>query len=535
MQNLFRMLSLFGLTSFCFGTEELQSLSLEEKVGQLLMVHVCAEEANEDAKTLIQNIKVGGIIYYNWANGLTSPEQVQTLSKGLQQLAKENPNPIPLLIAADQEGGVVARLNQGFTHFPGNRALGEVGDPKLAESAAFAMGQELRAVGINMNLAPVVDVNSNPRNPVIGVRSFGDQAELVSALAKGALNGYKEAEIITTLKHFPGHGDTVADSHENLPLVRKSKKELEQMELLPFAKLASFADAIMTAHILVPSFDEENCSTLSEKTLNYLKETIGFQGVIVADSLVMAGVLDKCHTVEEAAIQALKAGCHLLILGGKLLVGERAGFELTVADIRKVREAIVHAVQSGRISEARVDQAVQKILDLKKKYIISNDDALSLQEKINTEAHRALAHEIASLALISVKKAEIPNFHEKKISFFAPQILQDSINQTSFFKIGKTTHAYFFSSLSPSMKEVREAIQQANTADILFVCSYNAWKNPSQVTFIQSLIDTGKPVFLFVMRDPLDASLFSGAQCIFNTFSPTIPSLQAICNQLEQK
>ena len=399
MVNLLRNVALCCLSFSCFAVEQLPSMSLEEKVGQLLMVHFCGDTANDDAKILIQDIKVGGIIYYNWSNGLYSPEQVQALSIGLQKLTKENRPSIPLLIAADQEGGRVARLNQGFTHFPGNRAIGEAEDPQLAEEVAFAMGGELRAVGINMNLAPVVDVNTNPRNPVIGVRSFGDKPELVSSLAKGALHGYKQAGIITTLKHFPGHGDTETDSHENLPIVRKSKKELEQVELFPFAKLASSADAIMTAHVLVPALDPEHCATLSEKTLSYLRDTIGFQGVIVADSLVMEGVLNKCGTVEEVAIQALKAGCDLLILGGKLLVGKRAGFELRVADIRRIHGAIVHAVQSGRVSETRVDEAVQKILDLKKKAIVLDEKTMDLCNIVNTEAHRAIAQKITSLVL----------------------------------------------------------------------------------------------------------------------------------------
>ena len=508
---LLRNIALCCFSFSCFAADKLSSMSLEEKVGQLLMVHFCGETVNDDAKVLIQDTKVGGIIYYNWSNGLHSPEQVQTLSRGLQKVAKENRHGIPLLIAADQEGGLVARLNEGFTHFPGNRALGEAGDPQLAEQAAFAMGEELRAVGINMNLAPVVDVNSNPRNPVIGVRSFGDRPEMVASLAKGALHGYRQAGIITTLKHFPGHGDTAADSHENLPIVRKSKKELEQEELFPFAKLASSADAIMTAHILVPAFDSEQCSTLSEKTLSYLRDTIGFQGVIVADSLVMEGVLNKCLSVEEAAIQALKAGCDLLILGGKLLVGERAGFELKAADIRRIHGAIVNAVQSGRVSETRVNEAVQKILDLKKKAIVLDEKTRDLCDDVNTEAHRAIAQKIASLALKPMKKFEALAFHEKKISLFAPQVLQSTIAQTSCTKIGKTTDSYFFNSLSPSSIEKNEAIRKADAADVLFVCSYNAWRNPSQIDFIQSLIDTGKPVFLFVMRDPLDASLSKSA------------------------
>lgn len=164
------MMRVFWILVFLYSMPSFGSLKLEEKVGQLLMVHFHGEVANEEARILIQETGVGGIIYYNWSNGLSSPEQVRALSEDLQKMI---PGKIPLLIATDQEGGVVARLAKGFTLFPGNRALGETGDSGLAKSAALAMGQELQAVGINMNLAPIVDINSNPRNPVIGIRSFG--------------------------------------------------------------------------------------------------------------------------------------------------------------------------------------------------------------------------------------------------------------------------------------------------------------------------------------------------------------------------
>jgi len=352
-------------SSGCFGT--MSNMSLEDKAGQVLMVHFRGEIANEDARVLVQEVKVGGFVYYNWANGLHSPEQVRTLTSSLQELAEINCIPIPLFIALDQEGGRVAQLRCGFTQFPGNQALGEMEDLNLAEAQAFVTGQELRAVGVNMNLAPVVDVNCNPRNPVIGSRSFGADPNRVAAFGEKALAGYKSSGIIATLKHFPGHGDVEVDSHEDLPVVPKSIEILEQVELLPFIKLAPFADAIMTAHLLVPALDADRCSTISKKTLDYLKETIGFQGLIISDSLVMGGVLKQCLTVDEAAIEALNAGCDLLILGGKLIAGERAGFELTTADMQRIHRSIVKAVKEGRLSQSRLDQAVEKNLSLKKR------------------------------------------------------------------------------------------------------------------------------------------------------------------------
>jgi beta-N-acetylhexosaminidase len=347
-------------------------LTLEEKVGQILMAHFYGEEANDEAKVLVQEVKVGGIIYYNWANSLHSPQQVQALSRGLQELVKGNTHAIPLFIAADQEGGRVARLREGFTDFPGNGTIGITGNFALAEEVAYAMGRELLAVGVNMNLSPVVDVNSNPKNPVIGDRSFGADPLVVTAFGEKALRGFQRANVIPVLKHFPGYGDVTVDPHEDLPKNPKSFSDLERVELFPFAKLSPIADAVMTAHLLVPAIDPEHCSTLSEITLKYLRETLGFQGVIISDSLVMEGVLKNGRTVEEAAICALIAGCDHLILGGKLLSGEKAGLELKTSDVKRVHAAIVDAVLQGRIPEEKIDRAVDRLLKLKRKYLKGN-------------------------------------------------------------------------------------------------------------------------------------------------------------------
>ncbi|MGZ6298787.1 MAG: beta-N-acetylhexosaminidase, partial [Parachlamydiaceae bacterium] len=307
------------IVSLClFKVNAFTSESLENKVGQLLIVHFQGEIANEEAQRLIQESKVGGFIYYGWANGLHSKEQVRYLSDSLQELAAKNGLP-PLLIVIDQEGGRVARLRSGFTMVPSNRVLGQTKNPQLAEEMAYTIGRELKAVGINMNLAPVVDVDSNELNPVIGDRSFSRDPHSVANFGQKALDGYKRSGTIACLKHFPGHGDVTVDSHYGLPLLDKPLEALKQVELVPFAKLVRYADVVMTGHLLVPAFDAENCTTLSKKTLDYLRCTLGFSGAIMTDSLVMAGVLKQCQTVDEAAIQALNAGCDLLLLGGQLL------------------------------------------------------------------------------------------------------------------------------------------------------------------------------------------------------------------------
>jgi beta-N-acetylhexosaminidase len=510
------------IAASCFGYSK-KEMNLEEKVGQLFVVVFRGEEVNDNAKALIHEMHVGGFIYYNWANGLTSPAQVKSLSEGLQKLAQETRLSIPLLITADQEGGIVARLTQGFTVFPGNKALGMTGDTELAKESAFAMGEELRAVGVNFNLSPVVDVNSNPRNPVIGIRSFSDSPDTVVAFGKKTLEGYSESGTIACLKHFPGHGDVEVDSHHDLPIINKSIEELRRVELKPFAELASVADTIMTAHILVPALDPDSCSTLSKKTLDFLRKDLGFQGVIIADSLVMQGVLKKCGSVDEAAIQALNAGCDILLFGGRLLV-DNTNTELTVSDFRRIHHALVEAVKSGRVSEERLNQAVEKVIQLKNKYFLH----APADRVVKAAEHEALSKKIAALSLKIIKNEPV-SLRDKKVAVFAPQAIRDSIQKTS---LGKETSFFFFKALNPSEADAAAIKENSLAADVIVFCSYNSWKNAAQAAVIHSLIETGKPAILFAVRDPQDAMLYPKASVVMTTFSPTAPSIQAACDQL---
>lgn len=295
---------------------KLEELSLEEKVGQLLMVCFKGQTA-ENAQLLIENLNIGAIIYYQWSNDLESlsPAEVHALSQALQDTSK-----IPLLIAVDQEGGAVTRLKRGFTVFPGNGELGAIGNPELVRHSCFTRGQELRSVGVNLNLAPVLDVNNNPKNPVIGPRSFGDDPLTVSELGAAAIQGYQQAGLLCTAKHWPGHGNTEKDSHLELPVIFSPLEELQRCELLPFRKVADCVDVIMTAHLMVPAIDPSTCITLSARAISLLRSH--FSGVILSDSLTMSGVLGQ-SAIEEVAIQALIAGHDMLCLGGQLLREEK--------------------------------------------------------------------------------------------------------------------------------------------------------------------------------------------------------------------
>jgi beta-N-acetylhexosaminidase len=509
----------------CYGIS-FQELTLEEKVGQLLMVHFNGEVANSDAEFLIQQLHVGGMIYYNWANGLHSPEQVSYLSSSLQALAQQNRLPIPLLIAIDQEGGLVARLQEGFTIFPGNKAVGMTQNLVLAEQSAYAIGEELRAVGINMNLAPVVDINTQPRNPVIGIRSFGESAAIVIPFAKAALRGYHQAGMITTLKHFPGHGDVEVDSHEDLPILKKTQEQLKKEEWLPFAALAQEADSIMTAHIMVPALDTIHCATLSKKILQLLHDEIGFNGVVIADSLVMEGIVKNVSSIDEAAIGALEAGCDLLMLGGKQLIGHHA--ELTVADVRRIHRSIVTAVQEGRLSEERLNQAVQRILDLKQRYQLG---FYCVKPFIPIKEHQTLADTIARNALQVVDRQPL-FLKQSKIALFAPINMQETIQHSALLTLGKELQSFFFKDLNPIIDEQKMIITTAKEADVIIFCSYNAWRYKEQATVIEELLKQAKPFVLICLRDPLDATLFPKVHRTMITFSPTLPALKAVYERL---
>lgn len=370
-------------------------LTIEEKVGQLIVAHFNGDIANENAYRLIHEAHVGGIIYYKWANALKSPQQVQELSNGLQKLAFSKVNAIPLFIAVDQEGGVVNRLTEGFTVFPGNYALGKTRDPLLAYESACAMSQEMRAVGINVNFAPVVDVAQS--NSILGLRCFSNTPEDIVAFGKATLEGFKKSGIISSLKHFPGLGNALIDPHQGLPVLNKSFEDLEKWELVPFDQLKDQAEMIMTAHLLIPELDTLHCATLSKTILDTLRYRIGFKGIIISDSLIMQGVLDNGGGVEETAAQAFLAGCDLLLLGGRQLFQHQNGLELTVDDVLRIHRYLVDLVKTGVISEERINESLERILYLKKSYGLfeqsfpnENDIVTSVQ----TDKNRALAHEI---------------------------------------------------------------------------------------------------------------------------------------------
>src|SRR5947199_3485537 len=233
------------------------NMSLQEQIGQLLVVGFSGITPNQEIIDLIQRYHVGGIILFS--RNIQNAQQVFALTQSLQNIAQAAGHRQPLLIAIDQENGIVSRLGEGATIFPGNMALGAIGSEQITHDVAMATGRELKVLGINMNLAPVVDVNNNPANPVIGVRSFGEDPSLVARLGTAMVKGYRAAGILSCLKHFPGHGDTTTDSHLALPVIPYTLQRLEALELVPFRSgMKAGAESVMIAHVAFPALAEQN-------------------------------------------------------------------------------------------------------------------------------------------------------------------------------------------------------------------------------------------------------------------------------------
>ncbi len=323
--------------------KKIERENLQKTVGKMLMPHFYGELANEESRYLLQEVTVGGIILYNWSNGLHSKKQVMELTRSLKEQSPD------LLIAIDQEGGRVQRLYNGFSPIPSASSFN--GDEKAIERAAYQSGKEMREVGIDLNFAPVVDIKSPSTSSVIGDRSYGESPKDVIRCARAAISGYHRAGIMTCLKHFPGHGEAQEDSHLALPVVNKSREAIDRHELLPFQKLLHETDAIMSAHLRFPLIDNR-IATLSPKILRgILRGEWGFKGRIISDSLVMRGVLPEPSKLIEVATEAVIAGCDLLLLGGRQsLSGEESYFECSPDCTMQLRDALTAKVEQKHLS-----------------------------------------------------------------------------------------------------------------------------------------------------------------------------------------
>ena len=370
-------------------------MTLEEQIGQLLMVGFWGTTISQEVIDLIRNRHVGGIILFS--RNVQDAQQVLKLTRDLQRVAKEAGQRCPLLIAIDQENGMVRRLGTGTSVFPGNMALGAIGSEQVVSDVAQATGRELKALGINMNLAPVVDINNNPANPVIGVRSFGEDPHEVARLGAAAVRGYRSAGVLSCLKHFPGHGDTAVDSHLALPTIEYTMERLNEVELVPFKSgIEAGADSVMLAHIYLPSIMEhEVLASISPAVVRgLLREKLGFDGVIITDCLEMQAITETVG-VERGAILALQSGVDLVLVS-HLYSRQRACID-----------AIRAAVRDGELSPEAVRRAAERVLSLKARFLSwDNLPVSSVPEWIGGTVHQQLGERAYELSTTLVRNED---------------------------------------------------------------------------------------------------------------------------------
>lgn len=364
-------------------------MKLASKIGQLLMVGFQGTTPSKEIQDLIKRHHIGGVILFS--RNIKDPVQCEKLTGALQKLSTD----APLLIAVDQEGGRVSRLAPPFTQFPAARALGQADSVTLTYRCAEAMAKELVAVGINMNFAPVLDVDTNPKNPIIGDRSFGSNPTLVSKHGLAMIVGMHDQKIIACGKHFPGHGDTAADSHETLPVVNHPISRLADLEFKPFIHaVENRLSCIMTAHVRYAQLDEKFPASLSKKLISQLlRKTIQFEGVVVTDDLEMKGITDG-FTVPEAAVKAVQAGSDLVLVC-------HSPEQQTAA-----LEAMIHAVENGTISEARLNDSLNRLLRLKESFLLPrrSPHPKQINQVVGCEAHVALVEEIEKKSKAALEK-----------------------------------------------------------------------------------------------------------------------------------
>jgi len=501
--------------------ELISKMTLEQKVGQLLVIGFMGPKLTPELREMIERYHVGSVILFSLNQNIESPQQIAQLDHDLQTTAV-NSGHVGLFICIDQEGGRVTRLfeNKGFTEFPSAMAIGATGKPENAERIARAIATEMKTLGLNVNFAPVLDVNNNAVNPIIGTRSFSSDPNIVAKFGVAFLKGLQSEGVLAFGKHFPGHGDTGTDSHIALPTVPHSRKRLAAIEFVPFkAAMQNDVAGIMTAHVTFPAIDptEKLAATLSPKILTgLLRDEMKYDGLLITDSLEMGAIGESGYPPPKAAAAALKAGADLLLFN--------KGFD----DHKKAIEMILAQVKSGEIPQARLDQAVKRILIAKQKYGVIAPAPIHLGEA----ASRVGAAEIKSISRdVAAQSITLLRDDAKLLPLTNPLVVETpSLNNFSK-RVSATPISV---SLAPTAANIEEVMRVTaiNPDRPIIVGLAGATANSSQIKLGQALLDAKRKVVVVALRDPYDLMNIKSAPTMLATYSATAPSLEGLANVL---
>jgi len=491
------------------------AMSLPEKVGQMIVSYVygagptSASAANEamfgpgvaTPAQAVETYHLGGVIYFTWSGNLSNPPQIAALSNGLQRAAMGDTG-IPLQISTDQEGGTVNRIGAPLAILPGNMAIGATFDPRTAYDAAKVSGAELRALGFTVTHAPVVDVNTNPRNAADGVRAFSDRTAHVAAFGAAAERGYRAAGIGTTAKHFPGLGDTTVNTDNGVAVTDQSRAEILRTHVPPFrAVIAAGAQSIMAAHIVAPALDPSGVPASLSKPIitGLLRQRLGFNGVVVTDALEAAALED--YTDEEVILGAVRAGVDQLLMPRSVPGAVRI---------------LLDAVASGQLSERRIDQSVRRILKTK-----TTRPYVSEPPTVGTPAALATMSGIARRSITTLRSAALPLRPGQKV-------LVTGWGATTTTTLAAALGATRLYTGSPSDALIAQAVAAAREADVTVVTTFNAWSDPTQTALVAALLATGKPIVVAAVGTPYDLASFPSAKTFVAAYGYQPPSLAAL-------
>ncbi len=503
--------------------------SLLKKIGQLFIIGFNGKTVSSEIKQMIHTYHIGGVILFN--RNIGSPEETLALTSELQREARRAKYEFPLLIGVDQENGVVRRLGAGATILPGAMTLGATHYPHHAYTIGEITGKELQALGINWNLAPVLDINTNPKNPVIGVRSFGECPGKVARFGKAMMTGMRDVGMITTLKHFPGHGDTHVDSHVNLPIITHDVERLHRVELKPFQVcIEEGADVVMTAHVYFPHLEPERNvpATLSRSVItDVLRNKLGYQGVVTTDCLEMDAIAQGMGT-EEGALQAIKAGADLVMIS-----------HTVNKQIRSIYK-IYHAVINGQLSEEEIQHAILRINALKEKYLHwktvdrkAEHDPLKL---IGCEQHRRMALDVYQNGVTIVENEPlfpIQINRGQRIIVIEPKhhpTLFVEGQHTSHVTLGRLVRNYaksaelYSHSTVPTDSEMIRITSQIRQSDLVILGVHTKSSSRFYQRLIMQLEEIGASVVIMAMKSPYDVANLRASAYVY-TYEHTKPAL----------
>ncbi|AIF44421.1 beta-N-acetylhexosaminidase [Virgibacillus sp. SK37] len=505
---------------------------LKRQIGQMLVVGFDGKTMPKHMKEMIHEYHIGGIILFS--RNIGTPSEVLQLTTALQKEAKQAGYQQPLFICIDQENGIVRRLGEGTTAFPGAMALGATQQVENAYHVGVATGKELKALGINWNLSPVVDVNNNPRNPVIGVRSFGESPDKVAMFGEAAMKGMQAAGVITTLKHFPGYGDMGVDPHLALPVISHNKKRLDEVELFPFNKnIQAGVDTVMSAHVYFPSIDDEAGlpATLSKKVItDLLREELGFDGVVTTDCMEMNAISHGIGT-DKGAVRAIQAGIDLIMISHT--------YETQIQAIEKMLleaeqdESVMHAVE---IANKRIQRLKAAYLQWEDLHLLDTPPAVA--DFVGGEAHEKLAASVFRESVTIVNNEGLLPLScssTSKILLITPgdeamTIVEDKkhidFSLSGAIKVyQKNCHVMPFPS-NASDESITSIAHKAKDYDYVIIGTNGLTTESKLVSLVQYIQEIGIPIIVIAMKSPYDIALLPKVSASICTYEPTTTAIQ---------